>query len=174
VVSRLNYVARKKHEEAFVIKRVFILIIGLISLLYLFGCSRGDEQNIIYGTFTFEKVNYLSPLSSSTKDYVNSQMEGTKYTIKEDLFKIESTEYTVEFSSPRYVKEEIPKDPSVLSDIGAFISEDVDHQYTIYDKDGNKTKWRLYVSSDYLWIGTYIDNTADGSEIIFDIYKLTK
>jgi len=36
------------------------------------------------------------------------------------------------------------------------------------------TKWRSYVSSDCLWIGTYVDNTADGSEIIMDIYKLSK
>lgn len=153
-------------------KRAFILIIGLILLVYLTGCSR--EVQHIYGTYTFEDVNYLSPLSSSTIDYVNSQMEETKYTIKEDLFKIESTEYTVEFSSPKYIKEEIPNDITLSSDIDTLISDDVDYQYTIYDKDGNRTKWRLYVSSDFLWIGTYIDNTADGSEIICDIYKLTK
>jgi hypothetical protein len=158
----------------FIIKRAFIIIIGLISLVYLSGCSIRDEHNI-YGTYKFEKVSYLSPLSSSTIDFVNDQMEDTKYTIQADLFKIESKEYTVEFSSPKYVKEKVQKDSSVLSsDIDTLICSDVDYQYTIYDKDGNKAKWRLYVSSDCLWIAAYVDNTADGSEIIMYIYKLSK
>ena len=98
----------------------------------------------IYGTYKFEKVSYLSPLSSSTIDFVNDQMEDTKYTIQADLFKVESKEYTVEFSSPKYVKEKVQKDSSVLSsDIDTLICSDVDYQYTIYDKDGNKAKWRL-------------------------------
>ncbi|CAK7029576.1 hypothetical protein [Tissierella sp.] len=102
-------------------------------------------------------------------------MEDTKYTIQADLFKIQSTDYTVEFNSPKYVKEKIQNNTSVLSyDIDTLIGSDVDYQYTIYDKDGNKAKWRLYVSSDCLWIGTYVDNTANGSEIIMDIYKLSK
>lgn len=154
-------------------RRIWMLTTGLILLVFLSGCSSGGEE-IIFGEYTFEEVSYLSPLSSSTKDYVNSQMEESKYTIKEDLFKIESTSYTVEFSSPEYVKEEIPKESSELSDVYSFIDSDVDYQYTIYDKDGNKTKWRLYVSSDCLWIGTYNNNTVDGSEVIMYIYRLSK
>lgn len=134
--------------------------------------SSGEQT--IYGTYTFEEVSYLSPLSSSNKDYVNDQMKGTKYNIEEDLFKIESTSYTEEVSFPNYVKEEIPSDPSIFSDVYTFIGNDVDYQYTIYDKDGSRTKWRLYISSDSLWVGTYVDNTASGSEIIMNIYKLSK
>ncbi len=153
-------------------KNLFILIIILVSLVFLFGCSSSDQS--IYGTYTFDEVSYLSALSSSTKDYVNSQRKGTKYIITEDLFKIDSTDYTFELSSPEYVKEEIPSDPSILSDVHTFIGNYVDYQYTIFDNDGSRTKWRLYVSSDNLWICTYIDNTADGSEVIMDIYKLSK
>ncbi len=153
-------------------RRILMLTAALVLLVLLSGCSSEGEQNI-YGVYTFEEVSYLSPLSSTTKDYVNSQMEEAKYTIKKDLFKIESTDYTVEFSSPNYVKEEISGELSVLSDVYTFIGKDVDYQYTIYDKDGHKTKWRLYISSDCLWIGTYVDNTADGSEIIMDIYRLS-
>lgn len=122
-------------------------------LIFLSGCSSGDEQNI-YSVYTFEEVSYLSPLSSVTKDYVNDQMEETKYTIKEALFKTESTDYsTVEFSSPKYKKGEISNELSVFADVYTFIGSDVDCEYTIYDKDGSKTKWRLYISSDSLWIG---------------------
>lgn len=154
-------------------KRVLILTAVLVSIVFLVACSSESEKNF-YDVYTFDEVSYLSLLSSSTKDYVNNQMQGAKYTIKEDLFKVESTDYIVEFTSPKYVKEEISKESSILSDVYTFIGSDVDYQYTIYDKDGNKTKWRLYVSSDSLWIGTYNDNTADGSEVIMYIYRLSK
>ena len=154
-------------------KRVLILTVGLALLVFLVACSSESEKNF-YDVYTFDEVSYLSPLSSSTKDYVNSQMEEAKYTIKEDLFKVESTDYTVEFSSPKYVKEEISKETSLLSDVYTFIGSDVEYQYSIYDKDENKTKWRLYVSSDNLWIATYNDNTVNGSEVIMYIYKLSK
>ncbi|MDR7855372.1 hypothetical protein [Tissierella sp.] len=154
-------------------KRVLMLTVGLVLLVFLVVCSSESEKNI-YDVYTFDEVSYLSPLSSSTKDYVNSQMEETIYAIKEDLFKIESTEYTVEFTSPKYVKEEISKESSLLSDVYTFIGSDVDYQYSIYDNDGNKSKWRLYVSSDSLWIATYNDSTANGSEVIMYIYRLSK
>lgn len=154
-------------------KRVFILIAGLISLVCLSCCSKSDKQDF-YGTYTFEKVSYLSPLSSSTIDYINERMVGTKYTIEADLFKIESADNTVEISSPNYVKEEIQNDLSTLYDVHTLDGNEVEYQYTICNIDGKKANWRLYVSSDYLWIASYVDNTANSSEIIMSIYKLSK
>lgn len=115
-----------------------------------------------------------SYLSSSTIDYMNEQMTGTKYTIEADLFKIEASNNTAEINSPNYIKEEIKNSIPVASDAYAAFSEDVKYQYTIYKNDGTKTNWRLYVSSDNVWIGSYVDNTANGSEIIMYIYKLSK
>lgn len=154
-------------------KRVFILIAGLISLVCLSCCSKSDKQDF-YGTYTFEKVSYLSPLSSSTIGYINERMVGTKYTIEADLFKIESADNTVEISSPNYVKEEIQNDLSTLYDVHTLDGNEVEYQYTICNIDGKKANWRLYVSSDYLWIASYVDNTANSSEIIMSIYKLSK
>lgn len=154
-------------------KRVFILIAVLILLICLSSCRNSEKQDF-YGAYTFEKVSYLSPLSSSTIDYVNERMAGTKYTIESDSFKIETSDNTVEISSPNYVKEEILNNLSTLSDVYTSISDDVKYQYTIYKKDGNKTNWRIYVSPDNVWIGSYEDNTANGSEIIMYIYKLSK
>lgn len=140
-------------------------MVGLILLIFLSSCSDSDKQDF-YGTYTFEKVSYLSPLSSSTIDYMNERMAGTKYIIESDLFKIEDTDKIVEISSPNYVKEEIQNDLSP--------SDDVKYQYTIYSRDGNKTNLRLYASSDSMYIASYVDNTADGSEIIMSIFKLSK
>lgn len=154
-------------------KRVFMFIVGLISLICLFCCSISDKQDF-YGMYKFEKVSYLSPLSSSTIDYINERMVGTKYIIEADLFKIESADNIVEISSPNYVKEEIQSDLSTLYDVHSLDGNEVECQYTICNKEGNKTNWRLYVSSDYLWIASYVDNTTNGSEIIMSIYKLSK
>lgn len=144
----------------------------LFLLVFLSGCSRVNEQDF-FGLYTFKEVSYLSPLSSATKDSVNKQMKGSKYTIKENLFKIESTGYTVEYSSPKYVKEEIPEESTLFSDVYSFLGKDVEYQYTIYNEYENKTMWRLYVSSDSVWIAKYSD-TPGGSEIIMYIYKLSR
>lgn len=93
-------------------------------------------------------------------------MAGTKYTIEADLFKIESAVDTFEISSPNYIKEDIKGDSSPLPD--------VKYQYTIHDRDDGKSNLRLYASSDCLYVASYVDNTADGSEIIMSIYKLSK
>lgn len=154
-------------------KRVFIIIAGLV-LLFCLSCSRNSDKQGFYGKYTFEEVSYLSLLSSSTIDYMNEQMTGTKYIIEADLFKIEASDSTVEINSPSYVKEEIKGSIPTPSDAYATISEDVKSQYTIYKEDGTKTNWRLYASSDNVWIGSYVDNTANGSEIIMYIYKLSK
>lgn len=150
-------------------KKAFVMITSLIVIIFLVGCSSNDEEDF-YGIYTFEKVSYLSPLSSSTIDYINKQMEGTKYTIKADLFKAESANYdTIEVNSPNYVREEIPDVTSNLIDIRSFLGKEVEWQYTV-----GTTHKRLYVSPDSMWIASYVDNTADGSEIIMYVYQLTK
>lgn len=152
-------------------KRVVIVLFLFVCLI---GCSNNNDQDI-YGTYTFKEVSYLSLLSSSTIDYINEHMAGTEYTIEAKLFKIKSSaENPVEISSPSYVKEDIPDDFTRLSDIHSFIGSEVKNQYTILNKYGSKTNLRLYTSSNCLWIASYADNTADGSEIIMYIYKLTK
>jgi len=156
-----------------VLKRILLILTGLFLLIYLPGCSSSGEQGI-FGVYEFKKVSYLSPLSSSMTESLNRTMKGTKYIVSEDLFKIESIGHTVEYESPKYVKENIPGETSLLSDVRTFIGKDVEYQYTVYTKNGIKTRWRLYVSSDRLWIANYTDNTENGSEIIMYIYELSK
>jgi hypothetical protein len=152
-------------------KKVFILIFGITLIGCLSWYNNNNKQDF-YDIYTFEKVSYLSPLSSSSIDYVNSRMAGAKYTIKANLFKIESEYYTIEISSPNYLKQEVSE--NLLYDVHTLDSNGVNYQYTIYDKERNKTNWRLYVSSDSLWIASYVDNTANNTEIIMDIFKLSK
>lgn len=156
-------------------KRLSILVIVLISLVCLYGCGKNDKQDF-YGKYTFKEVSYLSPLSSSTPSYINEKMSGTKFTIEEDLFKIEFPENSIEIKSPKYVKEEIPQSTSALSNVREFIGNEVKNQYTIYNEEGYPTEWRLYASSDCLWIAMHDNNihTKKGSEPIRYIYKLSK
>ncbi len=154
-------------------KKVLILITVFISLALL-SCSSNTDKHDYYGKYTFEEVVYLSPLSSSTVDYLNERMAGTKYIIEADLYKIESADNTVEISSPNYVKEKVQNNSSPLFNVAILLDNEVKHQYTIYNEDGSKTHWRLYAFSDCLWVASYADNTADGSEIIMYIYKLSR
>ena len=101
-------------------KWVFLSILFL--LVCLAGCNNKDMHDF-YGTYTFEEVSYLSGLSSCTVDYVEKLRTGTVYTIEADLFKIESAENTVEINSPNYVREEIPNDFTILSDVRSFIED---------------------------------------------------
>lgn len=52
-----------------VMKRVLALITLSILLLFLSYRSGSDKQRF-YGTYTFEKVSYLSPLSSSIQQII--------------------------------------------------------------------------------------------------------
>lgn len=163
-------------------KRAFLFIISFILLVGLVGCSKSSKQDVyntntfdkIYGTYTFEKASYLSPLSSNMIEALEKEMAGKKFTIQADIFKAELRKDKAEIDSPQYVKEEIPKATKSFSDVRSFIGKKIDYQYTIYTKDGEKTNWRLYISSDSLWISSFADNTSDGSEIIMYIYKLSK
>lgn len=149
----------------------------LILLLCLSGCSNKDKQ-AFYGVYTFDKVSYLPPELSSTIDFVNKYFKGCKYTIEPDLFKIEYSDHTFEIKSPNYVEEAIStyEIDTVRSSIG---NDKIVMQYTIYDKDRKNTHWRLYTSSDCVWIALYENerplSTKQGEYYIdMSIYKLSK
>lgn len=153
-------------------KRAVILIVGFLSIFFL-SCSGNADKHNFYGTYTFEKLIYLTALSSSSLDYANETMADTKYTIEADLFKIESKDFNIEICSPNYVKEDAQFDSSPLFNGHILKDNEVKYQYDIKDKDGNKTNWRLYVSPECLFIADY-NNSEDGSEIIWKIAKLSK
>ncbi len=47
-------------------------VIFLLLLIILSGCSNNSKQ--FFGTYVFKEVSYLSPLSSSIKNYINELM----------------------------------------------------------------------------------------------------
>ena len=162
-------------------KRTITLTACLAIVLCLIACGNKKEKSDYFGTYIYEEVSYLSPISSSSKDFFEEEMSGTKYTIEDNLFKIEDADTTtVEIESPKYVREEVSADKNILSneaklsDVQSIIGEDIQYQFKIYKEDGRKTNWKLYVSKDALWVATYFDNTADGSEYISNIVKVSK
>ena len=146
------------------VKPLKILFTMVFSIVFI-SCNSNTNKQEFYGTYTFDKVSYLSPLSSSTTDYLNKQMTGTKYMITEDLFKIESLNNIIEVRSPKFIKEELPQNSDSLLDARTIDGIKVKSQYSIFEKNGDKTHWRLYISSDYIWVSSYVDNTANGQEI---------
>ncbi len=156
-------------------KRAILMIVGFAVIIFLIVLSRSGTADIqnFYGIYTFDKLIYLTPLSSSTLDYANKAKADTKYIIEVDLFKMEGKEVHVEISSPTYVKEEVQFDPSPLFDDRILKGNRFKCQYGIKDKDGNTTKWRLYVSMECLFVASY-HYSPNGTEVIWEIARLSK
>lgn len=156
-------------------KRVVLIIVGFVSISFLIilSCNGNADIQDFYGTYTFDKLIYLTAFSSSSLDYANKSMVDTKYTIEADLFKIEGKDSNVEISSPSYVKEDVQFDSSPLFDVHILQDNGFKYQYDIRDKDGNKTNWRLYVSHECLFVASY-HNSSYGSEVIWEIARLYK
>lgn len=151
-----------------------IVVLTVVSLLiFMAGCS-SDEKNNIYGEYVFEEVSYVAPLSSMSKDGIKDSMKGSKYSIQEDLFTVQSSELQIEVVSPKYVKEEIDMDSLTIFETDFFKMNNIKLQYSIYDKDGNQTRSLLFASPDDLWIATNTNVTPDGQLIIFSIIRLSK
>lgn len=153
-------------------KKVVLLIVGFITIIFLIFLAyngNADKQDF-YGTYTFDKLIYLTGLSSSSLDYATKTNADTKYKIEADLFTVENL---VEISSPSYVKEDVQFDSSPLFDDQIIRDYGFKYQYDIKDKDGNNTNWRLYVSSECLFVASY-HNSPKGSEVIWKIAKLSK
>jgi hypothetical protein len=154
-------------------KKTLTFIIGFGLLITCFGCNNNNIENI-YGKYTFEEVSYLSPLSSSSINSENEMMKGMEFTIEANQF-IGGTKYNpYELSSPEYRREKITDQSSLLSDIHSVIGKEARYQYTIYMKSGALTHFRLYVSSEGLWIASYAVPPAGDMDIIMYIYKLSK
>ena len=135
-------------------------------------------ESLNAGSFEFDRLLYLSPLSSMTFDYAEGTMKGTKYTISDDLFQIDYPDresFTIRH--PIYIKEKMTDDMvrafenSTMKTVS--ISEYTGkYRYTIYTNDNQKTNYRLYALGDELWLSSFADNTADKSEIVMDLWKL--
>ncbi len=128
--------------------------------------------------FEFEELLYLSPLSSSTFDYAENKMKGTKYIISNELFEIDyPDEDDYKIRNPKYTEEKMTDDmirafeKSTMTRVS--ISEYKEkYRYTIYTEENIKTNFYLYALDGQLWLSSYADNTADKSEITMYIWKL--
>jgi len=137
------------------------------------GCRINGKPDL-FGEYDFKEVDYLSLLSSSSVDFLENEMEGTKFLVEENLFKIELDDNIFEIIEPNYIKEDIPSNPGAMLDIRKILDGEAEYQYTIYSKEGEKTYKRLYTSQDSIWLASYVDNTADGSEIFLYVYQLSR
>ncbi len=154
-------------------KVLFFILIILLSFFY--GCS---NENSIFGNYEFKDVIFLSPLSSSTVDYMKDKMKGTKYTIQKDIFSISSKDNQYEILNPTYIKEKI--DDNIIQDFNNAVFKDSisfneykeKHRYTIYSKNKQKAKYYLYSLDNELWIASYVDNTANKQDIIMYIFRI--
>lgn len=158
-------------------RKILFIIVTLLATLIL-GCNN-TKRGEIYGKYKFNDVIYLSSLSSSSIDYIKDNMLKAEYNIEKDNFKIISNEVNYEISKPIYKKKKMNEDmekafsESVLNAVSIKSYKDK-YQYTILNSENVKTNFYIYSLDDEVWIGYYVDNTADNSDILMYIYKLEK
>lgn len=153
-------------------KVLFFILIILLSFFY--GCS---NENSIFGNYEFKDVIFLSPVSSSTIDSMKDKMEGTKYIIQKDVFKITPTDNQFEILNPTYKKEKINSDTVEDFNKAVFNAVSIEeykekYKYTIYTKNNQKVKYYLYSLDNELWIASYVDNTANKQDLIMYIFQI--
>lgn len=150
-------------------------IIAIMIILVTFtGCGKGKG---IYGTYEFDKVVYLSPLSSATPDYLADLMEGTQYIIEKDSFRIVTGDNTYEVKDPTYTGVMMDEDMVKAFEEATFDQLTLDsykdkYQYFISSDNNDKVNYFLFRMDHKLWIATYIDNTSDGLITLMNIFQL--
>lgn len=145
-------------------KKIILLALMFLFTNYFLGCS-SDNNITISGKYGFDKIIYLSSLSSSTKDYMEKGMEGTAYKISKESFEIVNSESHYKISKPTYKREKMDDDLVQAFNDSVFgtvsISEYKEkYQYSIYNNQNDKTNFYLYSMNDELWIASYVDKTA--------------
>ena len=153
-------------------KKIVFLVLIILSLTVFTGCKNSDQSKI-WGDYVFDKTIYLSALSSYNPEYSENQMDSMKYTIKDDVFEISSSDSDYKVSQPVYRKEKI--DGNFIQVLGEnktiSISDYTDKfRYSIYDADNKKINYYLYLMDGELWISSY--SNGNDKDIIMYIYKL--
>lgn len=155
--------------------KTLFVIISLLAFL-INGCVNKGTLDIA-GEYKFDGIIYLSMLSSATKDFREGKSKGDTYHISSDGIIIESVNNPYEYSNVVFQKEKLEIDYiKVFGNIDPLSIEDYQekYQYNIYDNENKLLNIRFYLLDGELWFSHFVNNTADKSEIIFDILKLTK
>jgi hypothetical protein len=139
-----------------------------------FGESQWAEA-----TYRFETLLYLSPLSSATLDYAESRMKDAQCIIGTDQFSIDNPNENnyYKIADPIYVKSEFTEQMAADFVKSTFQKISIEnykekYRYNIFTGDNKNTNYSFYLMDDELWLASYVDNTADGSEIIMTLWKL--
>ncbi|QOX64983.1 M56 family metallopeptidase [Anoxybacterium hadale] len=139
-----------------------------------FGDSQWTEA-----TYRFDKILYLSPLSSATLDYAENRMKEAQCIIGTERFSIDNPNENnhYEIASPIYIKSEFTEQMTADFEKSTFQKISIKkykekYRYNVFTGDHKNTNYCFYLMDNELWLASYADNTADGSEIIMTLWKL--
>lgn len=156
--------------------KMAMIMVALCLLLAPCG-AMGEGAADIAGDYEYQSLAFLSLLSSSTWEYHQQEVKGTSVTIADDLFYV--GDGGVLISDPTY--EAISMDDVMMSSLKeATWSQEGDApinpsmRYKVLDGRGRSSGFYIYTSGSSVWIAKYVDNTANGQDIITYIYTLSK
>lgn len=131
-----------------------------------------DIQDL-YGTWRFAEVAHQWAGSERTLQGTQELMKGTVYGITEDSFLAAGgQEWVIE--NPQYILHALGEPTGAFDDVKAWLGDEVLGYYTVLSEGGTVQPYRIYFSLETYWVAEFSDATADGSIILYDIYRLEK
>ncbi|BCN29481.1 hypothetical protein [Anaeromicropila herbilytica] len=157
-------------------KKKFLYVFLIVFSVILLVCSRSYSSPIL-GVYTFDKVVYFPPFSSSSLDYIENRMKDTKCTIHKDIFRIDSSKEHVKLDHPSYEKKKMDKEMIHSLNKATFqllsLSDYKNcYKYSISNNKKQKANYCLYVMDNELWLASFIKKPSIDSDIMLNIYKL--
>lgn len=109
------------------------------------------------GTYTYGRLVYLSPLSSSTVEYFESMVADMVVSIQETAFSLDVGGQGFQIDRPRYVEETLDAAAQAAFADSLLLLEEgetpmPDTKVTIYDGNMEAASWCLYRAGSALWL----------------------
>lgn len=127
----------------------------------------------LYGEWRFAALAHQWAGAAQTGDAAASEMEGTVFGITEKSFLVSGGQnWSVE--NPRYILHPLEEPTGAFDDVRAYLGDEVLGYYAVLSEGGTVQPYRIYFSRDTYWVTSFRDNTADGSVILYDIYRIER
>lgn len=157
-------------------KKTVFTALAVLLLTFLFGCAKPQQ---IYGTYTFDKLVFVSPLVSLTPEIIEAEMSDVRFTFQKNLFEIDSPDKNFRIQDPVYKVEKMDGALTESFEKAAFGMLPIENmrdkiRYTVFDGNKEETGFYVFLMDTEVWLASYTDNTADDSDVFLYVYQIKK
>lgn len=145
------------------IHKKILKVLTVLLLTTLNGC----ESSSFYGSYTLNKIIYLS-LSTTSIEQESNIMKDREFIIDRDTFSIEEKIY---IEKPMYRKEKFNK-KIFEGKTNFWLTENFTWQYQILDKNNNEIQYIMYLGKESIYLVNY--DIDDKHQLVIKIVYVVK